>query len=148
MGTTSAGELTGSNIRSRQPGYVPRASEKPPRSLEGDYIRFVDCQRSAADLGACSVRTSSAASSPRGEIVPGNCMLRNSHSHTGLPSRYPDTSYGAGQSRMFLNDVSEGAPELYLGPGGPGLAARSSSSRTQMTSPFVMHREFPPRRSR
>jgi hypothetical protein len=121
----------GENCRGEVQSHVPRASAKPPRNLQGDYSRFLDWNsRSATDLGACQARSnSSATSSPKGE-------LRATRSFTSLPSR----SMMADLSTVAVNDVSEGAPELGFGPGGPGAARFALAG--QHPAPAALPREL------
>jgi len=147
----AAGRASGLNsgIASR-PSAVPRANREQPRSLQGDYLRFVDFNhRSSVELGSWQkVQNSSRCSSPRAPVP----LLRQSHSQTSLSGRSGSVSAAAdiehllntfgrldgssppsrSQTRhgslsapsdnehLLLNDVSDGAPELGLGPGGPG----------------------------
>jgi hypothetical protein len=158
LGTPSGGE----HISARSDSYVPRASAKPPRNLQGDYSKFVDWnQRSATDLhggtnshlnfynskfaddgmkalasampqGAmqASVRSSSAAPSPKAEHSFRS--LRPSLSQSSLPSRNSFLNNSTDQPGFLLTDVSEGAPELGFGPGGPGASRYAPQSQSVM----------------
>lgn len=143
LGAQSASGSDHSAARSNS--YVPRASAKPPRNLQGDYSRFVDCnQRSASDLGAMQVtnRSSSATPSPRGEFA--SRMLRSSHSQSSLPTRNALLSNNFDHPTLLLNDVSEGAPELGFGPGGPGRpgAAARQAAQSQNFALTGLTREY------
>merc|ERR1740129_1089113 len=106
----------------RKPSLMPRAGTKP-MSLQGDYHRFVDTNRRSSVThnfaGSCST-------SPRS--VSNGALLRGSLSQPALMGRPHLLVSHEPSPAVFLNDVSEGGPELGFGPGGPGSSSIGSGA--------------------
>jgi len=103
-----------------KPRLMPRAGTKP-MSLQGDYHRFVDTNlRSSATHSAAG----SCSTSPRSASA--GALSRGSLSQPALKGRPHAIVSREPSPAVFLNDVSEGGPELGFGPGGPGSSSLGS----------------------